>query len=42
MKGYRVELDALPKENDLLFVTKEELLERYSIPSAFSYYLKSL
>ena len=42
MKGYRVELDALPKENDLLFVTKEELLERYSIPSAFSYYLKAL
>ena len=40
MTGYLVRLSALPKEDDLLFVTPEELRETYSLPSAFSFYKK--
>lgn len=36
MKGYLVEVQTLPKEEDLLFVTPEEIKTRYSLPSAFS------
>lgn len=40
MEGYDIELDTLPKEKGLLFVSKEDLRNIYSIPSAFSYFLK--
>jgi A/G-specific adenine glycosylase len=42
MHGYDVELKQLPNKNDLLWVSKEDLENKYSIPSAFSYFLKYL
>lgn len=42
MNGYEVFLDSVPKEKQFLFVSKEELLNTYSIPSAFSFYLNYL
>lgn len=40
MTGYRVELDALPDDPALVFVTPEELKEAYPLPSAFRAYKK--
>ena len=40
MKGYLVRLPAPPSDPALLFVTPEEIRERYSLPSAFSAYKK--
>ncbi|HIW22141.1 MAG TPA: A/G-specific adenine glycosylase [Candidatus Dorea intestinavium] len=44
MIGYRVKVDELAKiENkEMLFVSQEELEEKYSIPSAFRAYLKQI
>ena len=38
MKGYKIELKEPIVLHDAFFVTKKELKEKYSIPSAFSYY----
>ena len=40
MTGYRVELDALPDDPTLVFITPEELKEAYPLPSAFRAYKK--
>lgn len=40
MKGYDIELEQLSEESDYLFAFKEELQDRYPIPSAFSYFLE--
>lgn len=37
MEGYRVFLRQAPTKGDWLFVTKEDLKEKYSIPSAFRF-----
>lgn len=42
MRGYKVELSSLPTKKDFLLVTKEEILETYSIPSAFHLFLKKV
>ena len=42
MSGFRVELNDFPKVLGFLLVTKEELEELYSIPSAFKIYLTEI
>ena len=40
MKGYRIEISG--EANDFLFVSLDEIKGKYSLPSAFSYFLKKL
>ncbi|MDY6070278.1 MAG: NUDIX domain-containing protein [Bacilli bacterium] len=42
MSGFRVELNDFPKDLGFLLVTKEELEELYSVPSAFKIYLTEI
>lgn len=44
MIGYAISLTTIPRQwqDSGIFVTKEEMEERYGIPSAFSYYYKKL
>lgn len=42
MSGFRVELNDFPKDLGFLLVTKKELEELYSVPSAFKIYLTEI
>ncbi len=42
MKGYEVVLDQMPSGHDSVMATKKEIMEVYSIPSAFHLFLKKI
>ncbi len=42
MKGFLLKVDRFSKKDGFLWVTKQELRERYSVPSAFQYFLNLL
>ena len=42
MRAYHVELNDFPREEGFLLVTKEDLKEKYSVPSAFKTYLDEI
>lgn len=42
MIGYRIRLNEMMKDKDLIWVTKKEIEERYTFPSAFESYIRVL
>lgn len=42
MLGYRIKLNRLITDNSLIWVTKKEIEDRYTLPSAFEKYMKQL
>lgn len=42
MVGYRIRLNKAMEDNNLIWVTREEMKEKYTLPSAFEAYIKKI